>query len=300
MLDNLPSLNTLDLPLLKKVGSLEWNGLHGFTAGLTSPLVTAGNISIKDTSLSDLYLEQLRDVQNIKVDNNPYLTSLKADNVKRMDGDLIITGNEDLKNINGFSNLQSVSGNIELTGDFFDLKLPMLNSVENMTLESSQDIETICKRFKIGDPVQGILDCNGKLSGVTTPLGNSNSSPGSTDSNDNGGLSSGAKIGIGVGVGVGALLVVALFSMFFIRRRRKQVAASAPSQTGTSDPHMAQVYHETGLQSKGPDEGLSRREERYELGGPSSLSELPAQYEGPEMGRNVSSRYPGVESRYEK
>lgn len=118
MLNNLPDLNTLNMPNLEKIGNVDARHLHGFTAGLTSPLVTVGNISIQDTSLSNLDFQQLRNVENIKIDNNPYLTSLKANNVTKMDGNLIVTDNEDLKNINGFPNLQSVDGKIEFSGDF--------------------------------------------------------------------------------------------------------------------------------------------------------------------------------------
>ena len=81
---------------------------------LQSARLAEGN----DTSLSVLDLKQLEDVENMRIENNPYLSSIKVSNVKKMDGDLIIAGNDNLKDIDGFANLESVGGNIELTGDF--------------------------------------------------------------------------------------------------------------------------------------------------------------------------------------
>ena len=50
--------------------------------------------------------------------DNPFLSSISMPDLTSLSGDLVITGNEALEQITGFTGLADVQGNIDVTGNY--------------------------------------------------------------------------------------------------------------------------------------------------------------------------------------
>lgn len=190
------------------------------------------------------------------------------------------------------------------------LQLPSFNNAHDVILESSQDIDSICAELqaaqngsKDGPAITGTFTCNGKKL-VPGASGKKNADKGAkntlSSSTSSAGLSSAAQIGIGVGVGLAALIAIAVIATIFVRRRR------ASKET---IPEISMEVEKGSVNTKNTKEASpekrvevvsSQEVESYELEQPAEqVPELPAESLQAELGRNASSRFPGIESRYE-
>jgi hypothetical protein len=147
-LTGLTILSTLSFPSLTSVDSIDWTDLPGlqqltFTQGVS----TANNVVISDTQLNSLDGINLQTVENMDINNNPYLTLIStqianvtqsltidanAQNLKVEFPNLIFAYNMTLRNISSISipSLASVNTTIGFYGDYLTSVIaPNLTSV---------------------------------------------------------------------------------------------------------------------------------------------------------------------------
>jgi hypothetical protein len=147
-LQGLTILSTLGFPSLTSVKSINWIDLPGlqeltFTQGVS----TANDVVISDTQLNSLTGINLQTVENININNNPYLTLINtqitnvtqsftidanAQNLKVELPNLIFAFNMTLRNISSISipSLESVNTTLGFYGDYLtSIMAPNLTSV---------------------------------------------------------------------------------------------------------------------------------------------------------------------------
>lgn len=105
---NLPSLAAVQDLTIENVTSLSMPALYQMTVQLL----------IAGSSIDSFSTIPLRNGGDIMFIDNPVLSNISMPDLTSLSGDLVITGNEALKQIAGFSGLADVQGNIDVTGNY--------------------------------------------------------------------------------------------------------------------------------------------------------------------------------------
>lgn len=105
---NLPSLAAVQDLTIENVTSLSMPALYQMT----------GQLLIAGSSIDSFSTGPLQNGGDIMFIDNPVLSNISMPDLTSLSGDLVITGNEALKQIAGFSGLADVQGNIDVTGNY--------------------------------------------------------------------------------------------------------------------------------------------------------------------------------------
>lgn len=105
---NLPSLAAVNDLTIENVSSFSMPGLYQ----------VSGQLLIAGTSIDNFSSGSLQTAGSIIFTDNSLLNNISMPDLTSLSGDLVITGNEELKYITGFSGLNEVRGNIDVTGDY--------------------------------------------------------------------------------------------------------------------------------------------------------------------------------------
>lgn len=105
---NLPSLAAVQDLTIENVTSLLTPGLYQVT----------GQLLIAGSSIDSFSTGPLKNGGDIMFIDNPLLSNISMPDLTSLSGDLVITGNEALKQITGFTGLADVQGNIDVTGNY--------------------------------------------------------------------------------------------------------------------------------------------------------------------------------------
>ncbi|KAF7563014.1 hypothetical protein G7046_g1105 [Stylonectria norvegica] len=212
-IDNNKKMMTFDSDLVNITGQLIVNNNGNNMQISMSKLEMAAEIQISNVkSFLAPALELV--TESIKFDTNPELTSFAAPNLTKITDDVSFINNKKLVNvsmplltsisggftiqnntamteIDGFEKLQTVSGAINLRGDFEKVELPALKDVKgSVTVTSTTDIDDFCDPFnklKKSGAIQGDTKCtsNNKEANSGGDDGTSgNSSSSKTSSSD--------------------------------------------------------------------------------------------------------------------
>ncbi|GAM37773.1 GPI-anchored cell wall organization protein [Talaromyces pinophilus] len=105
---NLPSLAAVQDLTIENVTSLSIPGLYQVT----------GQLLIAGSSIDSFSTGPLKNGGDILFIDNPFLSNISMPDLTSLSGDLVITGNEALQQITGFTGLADVQGNIDVTGNY--------------------------------------------------------------------------------------------------------------------------------------------------------------------------------------
>lgn len=105
---NLPSLAAVQDFTIENVSSFSMPGLYQ----------ASGQLLIAGSSIDNFSTGTLQTGGSIMFIDNPLLNNISMPELTFLSGDLIITANEELKQITEFSSLTKVQGNINVTGDY--------------------------------------------------------------------------------------------------------------------------------------------------------------------------------------
>ncbi|KUL85722.1 hypothetical protein ZTR_08513 [Talaromyces verruculosus] len=211
---NLPSLAAVQDLTIENVASLSMPGLYQMT----------GQLLIAGSSIDNSSTGPLKNGRDILFIDNPFLSNISMPDLTSLSGDLVITGNEALKQITGFPDLADVQGNIDVTGNYTEFALPWLMAVNGSFNATSQSDFGGCATFdelKQDNVIQGAYTCSAPGASSSSPTSSifpeTTSTPPSGDSSSS--LSTGAKVAIGVCVPVAITALLALLFFWWCRRR---------------------------------------------------------------------------------
>jgi hypothetical protein len=105
---NLPSLAAVQDLTIENVTSLSISGLYQVT----------GQLLIAGSSIDSFSTGPLKNGGGILFIDNPFLSNISMPDLTSISGDLVITGNQALQQITGFTGLADVQGNIDITGNY--------------------------------------------------------------------------------------------------------------------------------------------------------------------------------------
>lgn len=105
---NLPSLAAVQDLTIENVTSLSMPGLYQVT----------GQLLIAGSSIDSFSTGPLKNGGDIMFIDNPFLSNISMPDLTSLSDDLVITRNEALKQITGFTGLADVQGNINVTGNY--------------------------------------------------------------------------------------------------------------------------------------------------------------------------------------
>lgn len=105
---NLPSLAAVQDLTIENVTSLSMPGLYQVT----------GQLLIAGSSIDSFSTGPLKNGGDIMFIDNPFLSNISMPDLTSLSDDLVITRNEALKQIIGFTGLADVQGNINVTGNY--------------------------------------------------------------------------------------------------------------------------------------------------------------------------------------
>ncbi|KAF2155661.1 hypothetical protein K461DRAFT_274677 [Myriangium duriaei CBS 260.36] len=171
---SLPNLAVANNMTFRNVSSVVMPSLAGVNQSLGFYGCTFQQLSMPNLTTigGDISFVGNNDVTNISA---PILTSLG--------GALQLSANADLVNVTGFPELAKIAGAIDVNGNFSDLELPALKTVQGAcNLQSTADIDPVCSHFNGLHPsvIQGKVTCAGKESSPgglgSTPSSSSTSS----------------------------------------------------------------------------------------------------------------------------
>ena len=244
-LENLPSFENCSLGLgprtkatllntgLQKIDWLKWP--------VTTALNIAGNTNLESVSLPWDTING-----NITIEENKSLRNVSASGIKDVTGSFKLSGSGEMEGFE-FPNLETVVGEVNLSGAFTNISFPALKSVEGgLKLESSQDINDICNSL-VAEKLKGRFVCRANIrkegsQGPSSIPSNESSGnierpssdlPQDPDQSSETDIALGAKIGI-----ILASLILAIFVFvgifFLIRARiRGKVLEIVPTAPGT-------------------------------------------------------------------
>ncbi|CCE65704.1 hypothetical protein TPHA_0M01290 [Tetrapisispora phaffii CBS 4417] len=136
------------------------------------------SFSVLNNTIDSLDLSKLTTVGgSLSFEENNDLTSLDCKNLTTVGGALVIGNNTDLTNIDGFANVTTIAGALEVIGSFHNLDLSSLKSVKG-----GADIETTATNFTCSAIDK--LHSNGVIEGdsyqCSVPVSSSSSSSSSS------------------------------------------------------------------------------------------------------------------------
>ncbi|KAJ4393174.1 cell wall protein Ecm33 [Gnomoniopsis smithogilvyi] len=168
-------LNSVDLPLVNATGVLKFVE-NGQSLKVNLPdLTTVNELSISNvtqiqvpalqtilgtgtidtsyfTTFSAPVLRSCGD--GLSIVNNPELRSILLPELSSVTGSLLVANNSDLTKIDGFSKLETISEDVELVGDFYDVALPdVVNVGGNLFVSSRFNITESCAALQHLAPV---------------------------------------------------------------------------------------------------------------------------------------------------
>lgn len=261
-LDNLPIIENCSLGMgprtkasilntgLQKIDWLKW------------PITTTLNIT-GNTNLDSLSLPWDIISANVTMRNNAVLRNMSASGVNSVTGSFMIRGSDEMEEFT-LENLETVDGELNLSGAFTNISMPVLKSVKGiLKLESSRNISKICNGLA-QEKLKGQLECKTDSrkeypDGPTSepfnktsdnPAQSSGSSPKDQQQPAETDMALGAKIGV-----ILASLILAIFVFvgvfFFVRARiRGKVMEIVPTAPATpmmvSKPEQPVVIQKSG------------------------------------------------------
>ncbi|KAF3399049.1 hypothetical protein DPV78_007205 [Talaromyces pinophilus] len=230
---NLPSLAAVQDLTIENVTSLSIPGLYQVT----------GQLLIAGSSIDSFSTGPLKNGGGILFIDNPFLSNISMPDLTSLSGDLVITGNEALQQITGFTGLADVHGNIDVTGNYTGFALPWLMAVNGSFDATSQSDFGGCATFdelKQDNVIQGAYTCSPPGASSSSPTSSifpeTTSTPPSGDSSSP--LSTGAKVAIGVCVPV-AITALSALLFFWWRRRRSNANGRNVHDELTPRPELA-------------------------------------------------------------
>ncbi|KAJ4349730.1 cell wall protein Ecm33 [Didymosphaeria variabile] len=246
-LNTLESLQLEDLPALENCsfGLGPRTAVKVFNTSLQSvewlkwPVATSLNISSNENLRAVSLPWEVIDGA-VEINENPALEKVDVFSIKDVKGDFTLEGNDALKSLT-FEKLESVEGNVLLSGTYGNVSMPVLNKVGGgLTIKSTDNIQEFCDeldkqglkaKYECTSEVQRADDASAK----PAPPKNSDSAPKPSDGVDEedagDDLTIGAKIGIiTASVILGLFLVVGALSFFRARSRGKvrEIVISSP------------------------------------------------------------------------
>ena len=274
-LNNLPLLEELNIPALKNFSSLKWSALPKLTECKIATGALEGEIqeiTVYGTSLKSLdwltwpigAVLNITANDNLKafkipygtinvgsaitLSSNPSLKSIDVSSLGGIYGGLAISGNA--IDTLSFEKLESISGFVQLNGDYKNISMPALTKISGaLGVDSTADIAAFCVSLQ-EKKLAGHYDCTSNTQKANVPSTSETptaSSPAptptpsnSTDSDsNNSGFASKAAIA-GVVVGILISLIVCLGIYYFVRRRaRKQVKEISPKDPEADSVELA-------------------------------------------------------------
>ncbi|PCH02407.1 Hypothetical protein PENO1_038170 [Penicillium occitanis (nom. inval.)] len=228
---NLPNLVAVQNLTVTNTTSLSIPSLYHLT----------GQLQIFSSWINNFSTGPLQAGTDIVFMDNALLSNISMPDLTSLSGDLIITGNSVLKEINGFSSLANVQGIIDVTGNYTEFTLPALQDVKGgFTATSQSDFDgcDIFNELRKNNSIHGSYICStpggsATSSGSISTAGSTSISsipPEITSTQPSGGgtpsLSTGAKAAIGVCIPVAVIVISAL--LFFWRRRRRRANEELP------------------------------------------------------------------------
>ncbi|KAL9078069.1 MAG: hypothetical protein Q9157_003008 [Trypethelium eluteriae] len=177
------NVSSIDFPALQSTnGSL-------IIQGSEMPTVSAPNITYINQSLT--------------LNNNEKLTNVSMPQLIQIGGGFTFAHNPEYMNMNGFPNLKTIKGAVDVNGNFTNVTLPSLSDVEGaFNLQSTKDIDDDCSTFKNqagqNSAIKGKFTCAGSQTnpggaGTSPSAGSSSSATGAATALD---ISSGAVYGL--------------------------------------------------------------------------------------------------------
>ncbi|KAK7191192.1 hypothetical protein DPSP01_013528 [Paraphaeosphaeria sporulosa] len=203
------------------------------------PVSTSLNIS-SNADLEEISLPWDSVDGAVSISNNEKLDRLDVRGMKSITGSFTVEENDGLKTL-AFGSLESVKGDVQLSGSFANISMPMLKKVTGtLAISSKEDIDASCAEIvKVDD--SGKVNCTPNAQSHPPASPTPSNSPGNPPSpsssatpdegEDTSDLATGAKIGI-----VTAAVILGLFlvvgGVFFFRARSRgkvrEIVISAP------------------------------------------------------------------------
>ncbi|VEU24438.1 DEKNAAC105499 [Brettanomyces naardenensis] len=203
---------------------LQWaNNLTFYSvSSISMPNLQAINQSagVFESSVESLKFPLVQSVgADLTIENNKDLTDLEFANLTSVGGGFVVVNNTDLKSIGSLSNLKSVTGAVDVEGDFDNFTLPALKTVRGaFTVVSTGDFD--CSDFeklsKQGS-IQGDFECKAgsSSSSSSSTKTSSSSSTGSSSSSSSSSSSKGAAAELEIRpVSILGTFVALMFALF--------------------------------------------------------------------------------------
>ncbi|KAF9136293.1 hypothetical protein BGW39_000009 [Mortierella sp. 14UC] len=111
---------------------------------LLSLSVVSSSLSFDETNLKLITTPQLKTVgQTLSIASNNHLSNISFSELTSIGGALLIANNTELTSVNGFAKLKDVLGVLNMRGDFANVSLPEVSSVQGgmSILSSSKDFD---------------------------------------------------------------------------------------------------------------------------------------------------------------
>ncbi|KAL9097247.1 MAG: hypothetical protein Q9165_000674 [Trypethelium subeluteriae] len=132
--------------------------------------------------------------QSLTFSDNEQLTNVSMPQLIQIGGGFTFAHNPDYTNMNGFPDLKTVKGAVDINGNFTNVTLPSLGDVEGaFNLQSTKDIDSSCSTFKSlsgsNAAIKGKFTCAGSQTnpggaGTSPTTGTSSSATGAANALD--------------------------------------------------------------------------------------------------------------------
>lgn len=188
--------------------------------------VLMGNATASNNNLTSLS-------GGILIQNNPLLANVLLPSLQTIGGAFTAKNNTLLKVLDGFPSLQTISGSVDLQGDFSEVEFPQLekgfNGFTLISSNSSLNCSSLDNYYQT-QVIRGAYNCTGLYGTSSTSTNTTSPAPRSGSSK----LSTGAKAGIGIGVGIAVIALLAL-GVWLILKKFKVVKRTEGVGMGTDD-----------------------------------------------------------------
>ncbi|KAI9664545.1 MAG: hypothetical protein M1821_005991 [Bathelium mastoideum] len=210
---NGPSLN-VSLPNLENAYNLTFINV----TGLSFPALqsTNGSIGIQGSSMQTLSAPNVTYInQSLSFSDNEKLQNVSMPQLIQIGGGFTLARNPEYLNMDGFPDLKTVRGAVDINGNFTNVTLPALSDVEGaFNLQSTADISSDCSTFQAisgqSAPIKGKFTCAGSQ---TRPGGAGTSPSGTSSSSSATGAASALDISSGAVYGLTGVLA-AMMGLF--------------------------------------------------------------------------------------
>ncbi|KAF2767547.1 hypothetical protein EJ03DRAFT_144852 [Teratosphaeria nubilosa] len=178
------------------------------------------NLVIDWNSASNISLDRLSFVGSaLSITDNSQLGDIQLNQLVNVQGDLDLTGNPQVEQIDGLPVLSFVGGNLTLEGQFTNISLPSLHTVTGDVVLQTSDDAFNCSSIP-ADIASGSYTCNAQTSHSNSTASSSHGQ----GSSFSGGAIAGTVVGSVTGVAILALLAFWLWR----KRNHPQAPLSAP------------------------------------------------------------------------